>query len=350
MLHRLADVPARLGYTMPAEWEPHAATWLSWPHKEESWPGLFHYIPPVFAAIVRALAPFEEVRILVADADMESEVRRTLRAERVSTDHVKFFHIPTNDAWVRDHGPIFLRHRTERRLAIVDWEYNAWGGKYPPWDLDNAVPRQIADILDLPIASPGMVLEGGSIDVNGRGTLLTTESCLLNPNRNPTRTREEIERTLKAYLGVRHVLWLGCGIAGDDTDGHIDDLARFVAPRRVVAVSTEDRSSPDFDTLADNLARLRHMRDQDGQPLEIVCLPMPDPIFHEGQQLPASYANFYIANGTVLVPTLRVSQDRIALDILQQLFPERRVVGIGARELVLGLGAIHCVTQQQPEA
>lgn len=344
----LPTTPARLGYAMPAEWEPHEATWLSWPHKEESWPGLFDAIPYVWAEIVRALVPFEEVRILVADEEMEHRARQVLAKARVSVDQVRFFHIPTDDAWIRDHGPTFLLNRMERRLLVVDWEYNAWGGKYAPWDSDNAVPQRIAEALDLPLAQPGMVLEGGSIDVNGRGTLLTTESCLLNPNRNPNLTREQIEQKLCEYLGVRHVLWLGQGIIGDDTDGHIDDLARFVAPRRVVAAVSEDRSSPDYAALADNFERLRRSRDQDGQPLEIIPLPMPEPIFHQGQQLPASYANFYIGNATVLVPTFGVPQDRQALALFEKLFPDRRVVGILCRDLIWGLGAIHCVTQQQP--
>ncbi|MCX8073563.1 MAG: agmatine deiminase family protein [Candidatus Binatia bacterium] len=348
MPQTLPATPAELGYCMPAEWEPHEATWLSWPHKEESWPGLFESVPPVWAEIVRALVPFEEVRILVGTEELEESARSVLERARVPCGRVRFFRIPTNDAWARDHGPIFVVNRQQRRLAIVDWEYNAWGGKYPPWDLDNAVPTRVAEALELPLARPTMVLEGGSIDVNGCGSLLTTEACLLNPNRNPGLSREAIERRLCQYLGVRHILWLGQGIAGDDTDGHVDDLARFVGPRRVVAVATEDRSSPDYHALADNLRRLEHMRDQDGRPLEIVRLPLPEPVFYEGQQLPASYANFYIANGTVLVPTFGVPQDDEALSILQSVFPERRVVGIHARELIWGLGAIHCVTQQQP--
>ncbi|GIW45667.1 MAG: agmatine deiminase [Candidatus Binatia bacterium] len=333
---------------MPAEWEPHEATWLAWPHKEESWPGLFEAIPPVWAEIVRALVPGEEVRILVADSAMEEQARRTLVEGNVPLQRVRFFHIPTNDAWIRDHGPTFVVHRREKRTAIVDWDYNAWGGKYPPWDLDDAVPGRIAEALHLPLARPGMVLEGGSIDVNGCGSLLTTEACLLNPNRNPELTRDEIERRLRDFLGVRHILWLGDGIVGDDTDGHVDDLARFVSPHQVVAVWTEDRSAPDYPALADNMQRLQRMRDQDGRPLHVIPLPLPDPVFFEGQQLPASYANFYIANAAVLVPTFGVPQDRYALATLQELFPDRRVIGIGCRELIWGLGAIHCVTQQQP--
>ncbi len=333
---------------MPAEWEPHEATWLAWPHKEESWPGLFEAIPYVWGEIVRALVPSEEVRILVANEEMEHLARGVLRQASIPVERVRFFHVPTDDAWIRDHGPIFLLNRADRRLAIADWEYNAWGGKYSPWAQDNAVPQRIAEIFDLPVARPGMVLEGGSIDVNGRGTLLTTESCLLNPNRNPDLTRAAIEQKLRNYLGAHHILWLGEGIVGDDTDGHVDDIARFVAPRRVVAVVTEDRSSPDYAALADNFERLQYMRDQDGHPLEVVPLPLPDPVFHEGQQLPASYANFYIANGAVLVPIFGVRQDQEALSLLQTLFPTRRVVGIHCRELIWGLGAIHCVTQQQP--
>jgi agmatine deiminase len=262
-----------------------------------------------------------------------------------------FFHDnPTNDAWCRDHGPIFVHRQSAGKTeeAILDWGYNAWGGKYPPYDLDDVIPTRIGRELGIPVYYPGMVLEGGSIDVNGRGTLLTTEACLLNPNRNPQLDREAIEASLRRHLGVRNILWLGDGIAGDDTDGHIDDLTRFVDPTTVVTVVEEDPADQNHEPLQKNLERLRTMRDQDGTPLRVVTLPMPRPIHQEGQRLPASYANFYIANGLVLLPTYDPERDAEAQATLQGLFPGRDVVGIDCTDLVWGLGAFHCVTQQWP--
>jgi agmatine deiminase len=268
----------------------------------------------------------------------------------VPVARVFFHHIPTNDAWCRDHGPIFIQRDRDggREQAIVDWGFNAWGGKYPPFDLDDIVPTRIGAELGLRVFAPGIVMEGGSLDVNGRGTLLTTESCLLNPNRNPGLDRREIERYLVDYLGVRRILWLGDGIEGDDTDGHVDDLTRFTDPRTVVTVVEDDPADSNYAPLRDNLERLRSMRDQDGEPFRIVTLPMPRPLEHEGQRLPASYANFYVANGVVLLPTYDPARDETARLTLQELFPTRRVVGIDCTDLVWGLGAIHCVTQQWP--
>ena len=350
MLRTLPDFPARLGYCMPAEWEPHAATWLSWPHKEESWPGIFSRIPLVWAEVASALAESERVCILVRNTEMEHSARRHLHDQGARLDRIDFYHIPTNDAWMRDHGPTFLvRHSGRaRELAAVDWVFNAWGGKYPPWDDDDAVPRKIAELLDIPVASPGVVLEGGSIEVNGAGALLTTEQCLLHPNRNPALTRRDIEEVLRNFLGVQTILWLGQGIAGDDTDGHVDDLARFVDARTIVAVRTDDSSSADFHVLRDNWRRLELMRDSQGRPFTLVPLPMPEPVWFEDQQLPASYANFYIANKAVLVPVFDVPPQHAALASLAELFPTRRIVGIPSRDLVWGLGAVHCITQQQP--
>jgi len=261
--------------------------------------------------------------------------------------NVRFFRIPTNDAWMRDHGTIFVV-QPERGVAITDWKYNAWGGKYPPYDLDDRVPSRINETLRLPIFRPGIVLEGGSIDVNGRGTLLTTESCLLNPNRNPGLTKRDIERKLEDFLGVRNVLWLGDGIVGDDTDGHVDDLSRFVGPRTVVTVVEEDPSDENFLVLRDNLERLRTMKDESERPLEVIPLPMPPAIDYDDRRLPASYANFYIGNGVVLVPVFQHSRDEIACATLARLFPGRRIVPVPCADLVWGLGAIPCVTQQQP--
>ncbi len=342
--------PASLGYRMPAEWEPHAATWLAWPHKVASWPGNFEPIPGVWVEIVRALAPHERVDILVNDDAAAVEVRRRLLAAAVSDANVAFHVIPTDDAWARDHGPTFITRRAGGRveLAAIDWLYNAWGGKYPPWDQDDAVPCQVATRLEVPLFQPGIVLEGGSIEVNGCGTLLTTEACLLNPNRNPSLSREQIEAVLRDYIGVRHILWLGEGIVGDDTDGHIDDLARFVDPHTVVTVLEDDPHDDNYERLQENYQRLRRMTDQDGRVLDVVTLPMPAPVYYDGQRLPASYANFYIANGVVLVPVFDDPNDTLALQTLQGLFPQRRIVGINARAMVWGLGAFHCVTQQQP--
>ena len=343
-------VPAALGFRMPAEWEPHAGTWLAWPHKQDSWPGKFAPIPGVWVEIVRALEAHERVHILVNDAAMQASAAAQLHTAQVPLGNVSFHLIPTDDAWMRDHGPIFVRRETAERaeLAAVKWRYNAWGGKYPPWERDDAVGLQVAAQLGLPLFEPGIVLEGGSIDVNGCGTLLTTEACLLNPNRNPQLGRAELETVLREYLGVRHILWLGDGIVGDDTDGHVDDLARFVDPRTVVTVIEEDPGDANHAALQENYARLQHMCDQDGEALRVITIPMPAPLFYEGQRLPASYANFYIGNGAVLVPVFDDPHDRQALETLQRLFPRRRVVGIRAADMVWGLGAFHCVTQQQP--
>jgi agmatine deiminase len=337
---------------MPAEWEPHRGTWLSWPHKMESWPGKFERVPAVFATLARHLAKHEEVHINVAGPAMEAEAARVLRAAGAEPTRIFFHHNPTNDAWCRDHGPIFVQREAGGRLeqAILDWGYNAWGGKYPPYDLDDVVPRRIAKELGLPVIEPGIILEGGSIDVNGRGALLTTEACLLNPNRNPHLDRSQIEEYLRAYLGVSHILWLGDGIAGDDTDGHVDDLARFVSPDTVVTVVEEDPADENYEPLQENLERLRGMTDQDGRPLRVVTLPMPRPLSQEGQRLPASYANFYIANGLVMLPTYDPDRDAEAVATLQTLFPDRRIVGVDCTDLVWGLGAFHCVTQQWPLA
>jgi agmatine deiminase len=350
MTDRQTARPTALGFRMPAEWEAHAATWLAWPHKQESWPGNFAPIPAVWVEMVRALAPHEPVNILVNDAAAAAGVRALLQAGGVSEHNVSLHRIPTDDAWARDHGPTFVTRQVDGRteLAAIDWIYNAWGGKYPPWELDDAVPAQIAALLGISCFEPGIVLEGGSIDVNGRGTLLTTEACLLNPNRNPLLTRAQIEQMLRDYLGVRHILWLGDGIVGDDTDGHIDDLTRFVDPSTVITVVESNRRDENYDRLQANYERLRRMTDQDGRALRLVTLPMPEPVFYEGQRLPASYANFYIANGVVLVPVFDDPYDAAALRTLQELFPRRRVVGINARAMVWGLGAFHCVTQQQP--
>ena len=334
---------------MPAEWAPHRGTWLSWPHKEASWPGKFAPVPGIFARMVQLLSEGEEVHINVSGPEMESQARGTL-FRGTNLANVFFHHFPTDDAWCRDHGPIFVQRATScgPEQAIIDWGYNAWGDKYPPYDLDDVIPSLVGQAFGIPVYHPGIVMEGGSIDVNGAGTLLTTEACLLNPNRNPRLSKAQIEAYLRDYLGVRHILWLGDGIEGDDTDGHVDDLARFVDPTTVVTVVEEDPSDMNYEPLQENLKRLGTMKDQDGRPLRVVTLPMPRRLEHEGQRLPASYANFYIANSLVLLPTYDPGRDGEALDTLQRLFPTRRVVGIDCTDLVWGLGAFHCVSQQWP--
>jgi agmatine deiminase len=343
--------PLALGYRMPAEWEPHAATWLSWPRREGiSFPDSFDRVLPTLRAMVEALIESENVCINVCNGAHEAEARQVLRG--LSTERITFHRVPTNEPWCRDHGPIFLTRKKEPRLAIVDWDYNAWGNKYPPFDLDEVVPTRLADILKVPVFYPRMILEGGSIEVNGAGALLTTKSCLLNKNRNPNLSREQIEQRLRDFLGVREILWLGDGIAGDDTDGHIDDLARFVSERKVVTVIEEDRDDKNFEPLQENLTRLREMKigaSRTGRKIDIVTLPMPRKIVREDLRLPASYANFYIANRCVLVPTFADPVDEVALSILQRCFPTRRVIGIDCRELIWGLGTFHCLTQQQPK-
>jgi agmatine deiminase len=348
----MRSTPAELGYRMPAEWEPHRGTWLSWPHKQASWPGKFPPVPAIFARMVRHLADHEEVHINVAGPALEEEVRRLLADTGGDTGNVFFHYHPTNDAWCRDHGPIFIQRQIGSTVeeAVVDWGFNAWGGKYPPYDLDDLIPTRIAEELGLPVFHPGIIMEGGSIDVNGRGTLLTTEACLLNPNRNPELGRADIEDCLRGYLGVSHILWLGEGIAGDDTDGHVDDLTRFVDATTVVTVVEADPADENYEPLQANLERLHEMTDQDGRALRVVTLPMPRALWHEGQRLPASYANFYIANRLVLLPTYDPARDVEAIATLQQLFPDREVIGIDSTDLVWGLGAFHCVTQQWPLA
>ncbi len=345
-------VPAVLGYRMPAEWEPHAATWLSWPRPEGiSFPGGgYARAVPALVKMVGALAESEPVHINVGSVEQEAEVRRHLAVLPGGYGHVKFFHIPTNEPWCRDHGPIFLtREGTDAPMAVANFHYNAWGWKYPPFDLDDQVPVHVAGALGgLPVYCPDIVLEGGSIDVNGAGTLLTTESCLLNPNRNPTLKKGQIERVLKDFLGVRNVLWLGDGIEGDDTDGHVDDLTRFVNRTTVVTVIEEDEHDPNHEPLDANLHRLRQMTTEEGSPLHVLTMPMPSKIVREGQRLPASYANFYIGNKVVLLPTFGDPNDAWAASVLRQALPGRRIVSIDCRELIWGLGAFHCLTQQQP--
>jgi agmatine deiminase len=338
---------------MPAEWEPHAATWLAWPHFAGDWPGKIAPIPWVYAEIVRHLHRREHVHILVNDAAKETSARRALQKAGVDLTKITFHRWPTDRVWMRDSGPTLLVGPDGQR-GLLDWRFNAWA-KYSNWQNDDQVPARVAEFTRLPIWQPmwqgsRVVLEGGSIEVNGAGLLLTTEECLRSDVqcRNPSMGRADYERAFADYLGVRKVLWLNRGIAGDDTHGHIDDLARFVGPRRVVTVVEPNPADENHAPLKENWDRLQGMTDLDGSKLEIVALPMPAPVVFDGQRLPASYANFYIANGLVLVPTFNDVNDRKALGILADLFPDRDVVGIHAVDLVYGLGTLHCMTQQEP--
>lgn len=354
--------PAALGYRMPAEWEPHAATWLAWPHNKSDWPGKFEPIPYVYAEIVRHLARGERVELIVKDEANESNARNILALANVMTEserNIRFHRWPTNRGWTRDSGPVFVTRKSkDAPIALNNWRFNAWA-KYSNWKLDNELPSHVEKLLAVPAFRPGfpvrgrerwVVLEGGSIDVNGRGTLLTTEECLLSgvQQRNPGMSKEDIERTLARYLGIRKILWLEKGIVGDDTHGHIDDIARFVGPNTIVTASENDRSDPNHKILHENYKRLTRMRDQDEKPFRVVKIPMPAPIHFRGQRLPASYANFYIANGRVLVPVFDDPNDRIALNTLAELMPRHRIIPIYCGDLVWGLGTIHCMTQQQP--
>ncbi len=344
--------PAADGWRMPAEWATHHATWLTWPRPEGiSFPDKYDPIPGVYASLIRELVAVEEVNINVWHADMEAWVRGLLHGHGCSLERVRFHHFPAYEPWCRDHGPTFLAREAgggRRERAVVDWGYNAWGNKYPPCDLDDAVPQRVAELRGLPLFSPGIVMEGGSLDVNGAGTVLTTESCLLNPNRNPHLDRSQIEQYLRDYLGVTKVLWLGDGIAGDDTDGHVDDLTRFASSTTVVTVVEDDPADENYGPLRENLRRLGTMTDEQGRPLRVVELPMPGRMEHGGQRLPASYANFYIANGLVLLPTYRHANDARAREILQREFPDRRVVGLDSVDLIWGFGSFHCISQQEP--
>ena len=412
-LKTLDGTPLAMGFTFPAEWERQVATWFSWPRPEGiSFPGKYHTVPANIAAIIREIVPRQGVRINVPNANWQRIVTEQLieggvgkkflpRIPESQEDaaespdrkaRIQFHFIPTNESWCRDHGPAFVVRKVggKRERAIVDWGFNAWGGKYPPSDSDDAVPTRIAEeyaagksisgvfypthakgggeiVADgketragKPVAreqetragkpvTRRIVMEGGAVEFNGRGTLLTTESCLLNKNRNPGMSKPEIETALKEWYGQKHILWLGDGIAGDDTDGHIDDLARFLDPNTIAVAIEGDKKDENYQILCDNLRRTLALRDQDGKPFRTVILPMPRPLIHDGQRLPATYLNFLFVNGAMLVPTFRDKRnDRIALQTLQTAVPTRRVIGIDCTELIWGLGAIHCLTQQEP--
>lgn len=338
--------PSALGYRLPAEWEPHVATWLSWPHNHNSWPGKFEPIPAIWAELARLLSGGEEVHIAARPGPVYDQA-----AAMVGDVKNVFLHpFPTNDAWMRDHGPMFLAGEG-LPPAVVDWGYNAWGGKYPPFEDDNKMPANIANMFHMTRFEPGMILEGGSIEPNGAGTLLTTSQCLLNPNRNPGTTKKEIEHRLRDYACIDQILWLGepddGSIPGDDTDAHIDQLARFVSPTTLLAAYTNDETDDAYWLLNKNYEQLKTFRLPDSRPLDVVKFPMPAPQFYDDQRLPMSYANFYIGNTAVVVPTFDDPADDIALSILKDHFPNREIIGIRAVDLVWGLGAFHCITMHQ---
>lgn len=333
---------------MPAEWEPQEAVWLSWPHNRDTWPGYFESIPAVFADIGAAITRYQKLRVNGAAA-LKPDALRLLREAGACMERVEWFDHETNDSWCRDHGPIFVRNPSTREVALTDWQYNAWGGKYPPFDLDNRIPGKIADAIGLRRFACDMVLEGGSIEVDGQGQLLTTEACLLHPNRNPHLTREQIEDALRRGLGVHTIHWVGDGIIGDDTDGHIDDLTRFFRPDGLLTVVEPNTDDPNHPILQENLERLQSLRTPDGRPFTIRELPMPAPCHREGQRMPASYANFLVINGAVLLPVFRQpGTDKEAAEILADAFPGREIIPIDALDLVWGLGTLHCISQQQP--
>jgi agmatine deiminase len=372
----LKQTPVSLGYRFPAEWEPHAATWFSWPRPEGiSFPDKYHTVPENLARIFREIASREQVHVNVPNGNYERIVKQQLKEHGCPLRNIFFHYIKTNESWCRDHGPAFVvrtKRNGKKELAIVDWGFNAWGGKYPPYDDDDAVPTRVAEALKLPVFYPAcstgyqpvssqahehglvaratVIMEGGSVEFNGAGTILTTTDCLLNKNRNPNLSKPQIEQYLKDYYGQQHVCWLTGGIDGDDTDGHIDDLARFIGPGQIVIGMEDDPKDANYKVLKSVRKQLEKLRDQDGRPFEIIEIPMPGVVAHEGQRLPATYVNFYFVNGALLVPTYRHRKnDRRAMEILQSCLPHHRVIGIDCVELIWGLGAIHCLSQQQPK-
>ncbi len=341
--------PLPTSYSFPPEWAKHEATWLSWPHKEESWPGKIASIYPRYAEFIKYLALSEKVRINVRNEGMKQFALKHIEAAGADLSKIEFYFNPTNDAWCRDHGPAFLiNEQAEQPKAIVDWGFNAWGGKYPPFDLDDVIPTKIGQYFNLPVFYPDVIMEGGSVEFNGKGTILTSRSCLLNENRNPHLNQEQVEQYLKVYYGQQQVLWVSDGIVGDDTDGHIDDTVRFVNHDTVLAVVEEDPEDENYGLLQTNLGELKEMRLLSGEALNIIELPMPDAVIYEDARLPASYANFYISNAHVIVPTYRCAKDARALEIIAACFPDRETVGIDSTDIIWGLGSFHCLSQQEP--
>src|SRR5690606_26925159 len=343
--------PKQLGFVFPPEWHPHRATWLTFPHNDASWQGdKLNRMRPQYLQFIKAISQGENVGIVAHDEALREYVREELEAIGVDLSKIEFVVTPTNDAWCRDHGPAFLINPTTGKKMIVDWEYNAWGGKYPPYDDDNEVPQAIARHLDLLSVKPGIVMEGGAVEFNGAGSLLTSRSCLLNPNRNPDLTQDDIELYLSNFYGIEQVLWVEAGIIGDDTDGHIDDTTRFVSEDTVVACVEENPADENFDVLQKNLKELKEMRLLNGKQLNIIELPMPVPVVIDGFRAPGSYANFLICNAGVIVPTFENPNDDKAVSILEKAFPQKKVIPLTATEIIWGQGSFHCLSQQEPLA
>ncbi|HAR63454.1 MAG: agmatine deiminase family protein [Candidatus Margulisiibacteriota bacterium] len=338
--------PSELGYYMPPEWDLHYGTWLSYPHNTRSFFDKLEKVRESFLEFVKHLARGEAVHINVNNEEMKKDLENRLAQKKITTN-VSAHIFPTNDTWCRDHGAIFIKNKKTGNIAATNWMFNAWGEKYP-YELDNNIPNYMAEYLKIKQFRVGQILEGGSIDTNGEGILLTTTACLLNKNRNPHLSKFEIENNLKEYLGIHKVLWLGDGVAGDDTDGHVDDIARFINKNTIVTVIENNKNDINYEALKENYERLQHFTDMNGKKFSIIPLQMPDPVYHREERLPASYANFYISNKTIIVPIFNCSNDQLALDTLHKLFPDRAIVGIDASDLVVGLGTFHCLSQQIP--
>lgn len=343
------QTPKEQGYYFPPEWHPHSATWLAWPHNKDTWFERTGEAQAVYCRFIEQVVRSETVHLMVNDAAMEQDVRRQLDTLNIAPEGIVFHHFPTNDAWCRDYGGGFLLHKNSDRKMLLNWGFNSWGDKYPPYDADNAVPLKMGAYLNVPVVTPGMILEGGSVEFNGAGTVLTTRSCLLNKNRNPHLSAREIEQALADCYGMEQVLWLEDGIEGDDTDGHIDDLTRFISEDTVVTVMEDSKQSPNYETLKRNAEALGKMQLMSGKSLQVIELPMPSPVYYKNDLLPASYANFYACNSAVIVPVFRDKNDDRALDIIQKCFPDKQVVGLDSRDIVIGLGSFHCLSQQEPE-
>lgn len=340
--------PKELGFYFPAEWYNHRATWLTFPRNIATWEDRFERIYPAYFAFIRAISQSERVCINGHDEALCNWIKSQLPEYKIDPNQVDIFPFPTNDSWCRDHGPALLLHQDTQDRMVVNWGYNAWGGKYPPFSDDDRLPLHIADYLSLPTTTPGIIMEGGSVEFNGAGSILTSKVCLLNPNRNPHLTQADIERYLCDYYGAEQVLWVSEGIVGDDTDGHIDDTTRFINHDTVLTATESNRLDANYEPLKQNLSDLKSLRLPNGQALNIVELPMPDPVVDSGERLPASYANFYITNGAVIVPTYRCRQDDVALQIIERCFPTRDIIGIDSTEIIWGLGSFHCLSQQEP--
>jgi agmatine deiminase len=342
------NTPRAMHYRFPAEWEKHEATWLTWPYLDDSFPGKLDDIYPFYLQFIKTISLGEKVRINMPDEHQKTVLSQMLELEGIDASQVEMFIHPSNDVWCRDHGPAFVVNKSAKEpKAIVNWGFNAWGGKYPA-DLDNQIPGKIADYYQLPVFNPGIIMEGGSVEFNGEGTILTSTACLLNKNRNPHLSQQQIEKYLCDYYGAEQVLWLGDGIAGDDTDGHVDDITRFVNADTVITAIEDNECDENYKPLQENFEALQKMRLLNGKQLNIIELPMPVPQYWEGRRLPASYANFYICNHAVIVPTFQCIQDEVALDILSEVFTDRKVVGINSKDIVWGLGSFHCLSQQEP--